>query len=154
MENQKAKIYWDIHHYVTNCPSNNANKPDIAIFDKENNKWIINDGTVCNIGKIQERELYNQAKYTELRAEIKRLYKVKEILQINVVFDFLAGYNKTLEEKLKDFIGGKQTAKKVIQQCQKWILSQNFEIVKYFCNAWDEWLPFLSSIRVSRNQVD
>ena len=135
MENQKAKIYWDIHHYVTNCPSNNANKPDIAIFDKENNKWIIIEGTVCNIGKIQERELYKQAKYTELRAEIKRLYKVKEILQINVVFDFLAGYNKTLEENLKDFTGGKQTAKKVIQQCQKWIFSQNCEIVKYFCNA-------------------
>ena len=135
MENQKAKIYWDIHHYVTNCPSNNANKPDIAIFDKENNKWIIIEGTVCNIGKIQKRELYKQAKYTEFRAEIKRLYKVKEILQINVVFDFLAGYNKTLEENLKDFTGGKQTAKKVIQQCQKWILSQNCEIVKYFCNA-------------------
>ena len=135
MENQKAKIYWDIHHYVTNCPSNNENKPDIAILDKENNKWIIIEGTVCNIGKIQERELYKRAKYTELRAEIKRLYKVKEILQINVVFDFLAGYNKTLEENLKDFTGGKQTAKKVIQQCQKWIFSQNCEIVKYFCNA-------------------
>ena len=43
-----------------------------------------------------------QAKYTELRAEIKRLYKVKEILQINVVFDFLAGYNKTLEENFTE----------------------------------------------------
>ena len=53
----------------------------------------------------------------------------------HVVFDFLAGYNKTLEENLKDFTGGKQTAKKVIQQYQKWILSQNCEIVKYFCNA-------------------
>ena len=132
MENQKAKIYWDIHHYVTNCPSNNANKPDIAIFDKENNKWIIIEGTVCNIGKIQERELYKQAKYTELRAEIKRLYKVKEILQINVVFDFLAGYNKTLEENLKDFMGGKQTAKKVIQQCQKWIFSQTVRLLNIF----------------------
>ena len=55
--------------------------------------------------------------------------------EINVVFDFLAGYNKTLEENLNDFMGGKQTAKKVIQQCQKWIFSQNCEIVKYFCNA-------------------
>ena len=135
MENQKAKIYWDIHHYVTNCPSNNANKPDIAVFDKEDSRWIIIEGMVCSIEKIQERELYKQAKYTQLRAEIKRLYKVKEILQINVVFDFLAGHNKTLEENLKDFTGGKQTAKKVIQQCQKWILSQNCEIVKYFCNA-------------------
>ena len=113
-ENQKAKMFWDVHHYVTNCPSNNENKPDIAIFDKENNKWIIIKGTVCNIVKIQERELYKQAKYTELRAEMKRLYKVKEIQQINVVFDFLAGYNKTLKENLRHFTCGKQRAKKVI----------------------------------------
>ena len=60
---------------------------------------------------------------------------LKEIQQINAVFDFLAGYNKTLEENLIHFTGGKQTAKKVIQQCQKWILSQNCEIAKYFYNA-------------------
>ena len=90
---------------------------------------------MCNIGKIQERELYKQAKYTELRAEIKKLYKVKEIQQINAVFDFVAGYNKPLEENLIHFTGEKQTVKKVIQQCQKWILSQNCEIAKYFYNV-------------------
>ena len=121
MENQRAKIDWDIHHYVINCPSKNANKLDVTIYEKENNKWIIIEGTVCNTGKIQEREMYKQAKYTEFRAEIKSLYKVKEIQQIYAVFDFLAGYNKKLEENLRTFTGGKQTAEKVIQQCQKWI---------------------------------
>ena len=67
---------------------------------------------MCNIGKIQERELYKQAKYTEIRAEIKRLYKVKEILQINVEFDFLAGYNKTLEENLSDLLAGNKQRRK------------------------------------------
>ena len=52
MENQRAKIYGDIQHHVINCPSNNADKPDTAIYDKENNKWIIIKGAVCNIGKI------------------------------------------------------------------------------------------------------
>ena len=135
MENQRSKIYWDIQHYVINCPSNNANKPDIAIYDKENNKWIIIEGTVCNIGKIQDRELYKEAKYTEIRAEIRRLYKLKVMQQINAVFDFLAGYNKTLEENLRHFTGRKQTARKVIQQCQNWILAQNCEIAKYFYTA-------------------
>ena len=135
IEYQRGNIYWDIQHYVHNCPLNNANKPDIAIYDKENNKWIIIEGTVCNIGKIKEKELYKQAKYTELRTEIKRLYKVKEIQQINAVFHFLAGYNKTLEENPTHFTGGKHTAKKVIEQCQKWILSQNCEIAKYFYEA-------------------
>ena len=90
---------------------------------------------MCNIGKIQERELYKQAKYTELRAEIKRLYKVKEIQQIKAVFDFMASYSKTLEENLIHFIAGKQKVKKVMQHCQKWILSQNCEIAKCFYNA-------------------
>ena len=40
---------------------------------------------------------------------------MKEIQQINAVFDFLAGYKKTLEEDLRHFTGGKLTAKKVIQ---------------------------------------
>ena len=51
MENQRAKIYWDVQHYVINCPSNNRNKPDIAIYDKENNKRIIIEGTVCYMEK-------------------------------------------------------------------------------------------------------
>ena len=87
-----------------------------AIYDKENNKLIIIEGTVCNVGKIQDKELYKQAKYTEFRAEIKRLYKVTEIQQINDVFDFVAGYNKSLDGNLRHFTGGKQTVKKVIQQ--------------------------------------
>ena len=128
MENQRAKIYWDIQHYVINCPQNNGNKQDIAIYDKENNKWTVIEGTVCNIVKIQERELYKQVKCTDLRAEI-------EIQQTNAVFEFLEGYNKTLQEKQIHFTGGKQTAKKVTQQRQKWILSQNCEIAKYFHNA-------------------
>ena len=132
MENQRAKIFGDIQHYVINCPPNNTNKPDIAIYDKENNKWIVIEGTVCNIGRFQERTV--QASQI-LRAEIKRLYKVKVIQQVNAAFDFLAGYNKTLEKDLRHFTGGKQTAKKVLQQCQKWILSQNCEIAKYFYNA-------------------
>ena len=39
MENQRVKIYWDIQHFVINCPSNNdnANKLNIVIYEKENN---------------------------------------------------------------------------------------------------------------------
>ena len=40
-----------------------------------NNKWIIIKGTMCSTGKIQERELYKHAKYTELRVEIKKVSK-------------------------------------------------------------------------------
>ena len=49
-ESESNNLFSDIQHYVINCPSNNANKPDIAIYDKENNKWTViwgaREGTV------------------------------------------------------------------------------------------------------------
>ena len=60
MGNQTAKICWDIHHYVINCSSNNANKPDISTYDKENNEWIIIEGTVCNIAKSKRENCINK----------------------------------------------------------------------------------------------
>ena len=67
----------------------------------------------CAILEKSKRELYKQAKYTELRAVIKRLYKVKEIQQINVVFDFLASYNKTSEENQDTLLAGNKQRRKL-----------------------------------------
>ena len=52
--------------------------------------------------------------------------------QINVVFDFLGCYSKQLECQIKSLCEGEKEAKLVIEQCQKWVLSQNSEIVKTF----------------------
>ena len=83
------------------CPEEGANKPDIVVLDKEKNMAYVIEGTICEIGKIEESILTKQNKYTDLRYGLKRLYSLDTIIQINVVMDFVGGYHSKL---VNDFI--------------------------------------------------
>ena len=98
------------------------------VIDKKKKQWILVEGIVCNVGCIDERSLYKQHKCKDLRAGLKRLYPRFSVIQENIVFDFLAGYNKQFVVDL-DKIGIKDKTN-LIRQCQKWVISQNCEIVK------------------------
>ena len=87
------------------------------------------EGTVCQAGKIKEKRELNQDKYTQLRAGIKDIYKECEVVQFNIVFAFFGGYNLTLEENLTTLTGDKRETLYLLKKAQKWILSQNTEIV-------------------------
>jgi len=88
---------------------------------------LIIEGTVCNIGEIEDRDKLKTNKYVYLRASLKSLDPGYSVQQINVVFDFLAGYNRNLIDKLNSI--GLTDSLNVIKKCQKWIISQNCEIV-------------------------
>ena len=45
----------------------------IAICNKKERQWLIFEGTVCNIGQIQERDKLKTEKYADLRASLKKL---------------------------------------------------------------------------------
>ena len=113
-------------------PSNNAIKPDMLIIDKEGKKISLIEGTIGAPGCTAKREKENQDKYSEMRKSLERLNRGYEIDQINVVFDFLGCYSKQLECQIKRLCEGEKEAKLVIEQCQKWVLSQNCEILKTF----------------------
>ena len=130
VESERAKILWDIPIYLDVTPENGANKPDLVVLDKDKDTWRIVQGNVCNTGYIHERTLYKQEKYTDLRSGLKRLYPNHKAGQVNVVLDFLRGYNKQLLEDLEKV--GLNNVKNLIRQCQKWIILQNCEIVKAF----------------------
>ena len=132
MENAKAKILWDTPFQLEKAPENGANKIDIAVLDKENNLWLLMEGTVCQVGKIEEKTSLKQEKYNDLRKGIKNLYKGCKVTQINIVFDFLGGYHIKLEKELHHIIGNKKQTDYLIKKCQKWLVSQNNEIVKSF----------------------
>ena len=131
IENDLAKIMWDIPIHLDKRPSNNAIKPDMLIIDKEGKKISLIEGTICAPGCIAKREKEKQDNYSEMRKSLERLNCGYEIDQINVVFDFLGCYSKQLECQIKRLCEGEE-AKLVIEQCQKWVLSQNCEIVKNF----------------------
>ena len=115
-------------------PENNANKGDIAVMDKEKKVWLLIEGTVCGIGLISDRWKTKQDKYTELRTGIKQQYPDYKVNQVNVVFDFLAEYHQSLKNDLNEHLTGKneEETQYLIMKSQKWIISQNVEIVKNF----------------------
>ena len=69
----ESKNFWDVQHLVSTCPEEVANKPDIIVLDKEKDMAYVIEGTICEIGKIEERTLTKQNKYTDLRYGLKRL---------------------------------------------------------------------------------
>ena len=101
IENDHAKIMWDIPMHLDRRPSNNAIKPDMLIIDKEGKKTSLIEGTICAPGCIAKREKEKQDKYSEMRKSLERLNRGYEIDQINVVFDFLGCYSKQLECQIK-----------------------------------------------------
>ena len=87
---------------------------------------------------ISDRWKTKQDKYRELREGIKHQYPDYKVNQVNVVFDFLAEYHKGLKNDI-DLNNLKHLTEKneeetqyLITKSQKWIISQNVEIVKSF----------------------
>ena len=95
------------------------------------------EGTVCGIGLISDRWKTKQDKCRELRPGIRHHYLDYKVKQVNVVFDFLAEYHQSLKNDLNEHSTGKNEEEEqyLIMKSQKWIISQNVEIVKNFCTS-------------------
>ena len=70
-ETKEVKVLWNISLHLHVDPKDVANKPDIAICNKKERQWLIFEGSVCNIGQIQERDKLKTEKYADLRASLK-----------------------------------------------------------------------------------
>ena len=132
VENEKAKIIWDLPFHLDKAPENGANRIDMAVLDKGKKTWILVEGTICTVGSIEERTRHKHEKYTDLRAGIKNIYRDCTVIQKNIVFDFLGGYHNVLEKEINSLTTNSQETDYLLKKSQKWILSQNAEIVKKF----------------------
>ena len=101
LENDKAKILWDIPWHLEKFPRNGANKPDMSVLDKVKKEWFIIEGTVCMSGTIPARTMFKRDKYVDLKLGVKSLYPGHKVSSIEVVFDFLAVYSINLEKELR-----------------------------------------------------
>ena len=102
----------------------------IVVLDKEKGMAYVIEGTICEMGKIEERTLTKQNKYTDLRYGLKRLYSLDTIIQINVVMDFVGGYHSKSVNDFINLFGETRTVVELLMDCQKWVWSQNCEIIK------------------------
>ena len=109
IENQHAKILWDVPLVLERRPSNNAIKPDMILFDKDAKKITMIEGTVCAPDIILTREDEKQQNYGEMRKSLEKMYQEYNFDKINVVFDFLACYSKQFYTKMEKLIENSKT---------------------------------------------
>ena len=132
-EKENVKILWDTPLQLPYAPNNGANKPDITEIDHEQKLIILYEGTVCAVGKRHQKWSEKQNKYAECRAGLLNLYEGYTVKQVNIVFDFIGGYNKNLFKNLSEAIP-KDTMKinKLIDNMQRAVLFGNYNIVRRF----------------------
>ena len=124
--NNSGKLQNQDIYLLETSPDENANNPDIVVLNKENDTAYVIEGTICETDKTEETTLAKQNRYTDLRYGLKRLYPLDTIIQINVIMDFVGGYHS----ELINLLGKRKTVCQLLMDCQKWVLSQNHEIIK------------------------
>ena len=60
------------------------------------------------------------------------MYPGHKVSSVQVVFDFLAAHSINLAKELADILLDKKAVSGMTEKAQKWIISQNCEIVKRF----------------------
>ena len=73
VENADAKILWDTPFQLES--ENGANKIDIAVLDKQGKSWLLIEGTVCQVGRIKEKNI------NEARKIHQSMERNKELIQ-------------------------------------------------------------------------
>ena len=71
-----------------------------------------------------------QEKYIHLWKGIKNLNKEHTVSQMLCLFELLGGYFMKIKKELNHITGTDKETEYIIIKCQKWLLSQNNEIVK------------------------
>ena len=94
----------------------------MIVHNEETNIW-----TLCQVDKIVEWFEEQQTKYIK-----RREYKSIGVYQINIVFDLFGGHHEQLRNDLRSITSTDKELSNLIERCQKWILSQNVNIVKKF----------------------
>ena len=106
-EHDEARILWDTPIYRKKAPENGANIPDMTIFHLKNKVIILVEGTVCNIGQINDRNDYKKRMYLGLW----KRYSDYEIKQTNMVLNSLGDFNSTLKKEVSSLERNKDLTK-------------------------------------------
>jgi hypothetical protein len=128
VENDSAKPYWD--KQITSDKTLEYNKPDIVLIDRKTNKGIIIDIAVPDSENIQKTISTKITKYQPLRIELKRMWKLAEVIVVPAVLSATGVIPKTLERNLKIL----SIKDNILAFLQKAVLLQTAHITRKFLN--------------------
>ena len=83
VENEEIKVPWHINIQCDNLIE--TRRPDLIVIDKKEQKGIIIDIAVPADVRVEEKEKGNVEKYQDLKKEIKRLWKMRNVEMVPVV---------------------------------------------------------------------
>ena len=81
------KVLWDINIQCDNLIV--ARRPDLILIDKKEQKGIIIDIAVPADVRVEEKEKEKVEKYHDLKREIRRLWKLRDVGVVPVVIGAL-----------------------------------------------------------------
>ena len=87
VENEEIKLLWDINIQCDNLID--ARRPDLIVIDKKEQKGIIIDITIPDDVTVEEKEKEKVEKYQDLRKEIRRLWRLRNVEMVPVVIGTL-----------------------------------------------------------------
>ena len=99
LESDKAKILWDFS-IQTDHPLEH-NKPDIVLLDKEENTCFIIDVACPFDTRVASKEREKVERYQDLKREIKRLWKCRNVKVVPIVIGALGTISTEFENWLQ-----------------------------------------------------
>ena len=99
VEKENVKILWDFNIQTDN--EIQARRPDIVIHDKSNKSCYIIDVAIPGDARVPQKEAEKIEKYSDLRRELQKLWKVKAKV-VPIVVGALGTVSKSLTGYLKE----------------------------------------------------
>ena len=98
VENEEIKVLWDINIQCDNLIE--ARRPDLIVIDMKEKKGMIIDIAVPADVRVEEKEKEKVEKYQDLKREIRRLWKLRNLEIVPVVIGALGSVSAELDRRV------------------------------------------------------
>ena len=98
VENEEIKVLWDINIQCDNLIE--ARRPDLIVIDKKEQKGIIIDIAVSADVGVEGKEKEQVEKYQNLKKEIRKLWKLRNIETVPVAIRVLQSVSAEFDRRM------------------------------------------------------
>ncbi|KAL0870860.1 hypothetical protein ABMA27_004702 [Loxostege sticticalis] len=126
IENNNYRLYFD--RAILTDKTTHFNRPDITVHDKKNHTALIIDIAIPNSHNLQSTISDKLSKYTDLRDEIKRMWRLSEVTIVPIVISTTGIIPKQLHQSLSTLCLSQYT----YIQLQKAVVLNTCRIVRKF----------------------
>jgi len=129
LESTNHLLYWD--RPILTDKTIDFNRPDLILINKKEKSAIIIDVAVPLSHNIKKTENEKRSKYDNLRWEIKRLWRLNEV----VIYPVVISAEGIVSTNLKDIFKALDIPRNILVASQKAVLLQTCHIIRKFLNG-------------------